>query len=189
MKFLVLSAILFTVSQVPSFADDTSAGSALGPVAQDMMGPYKSVRVVNFSGSLEIFLPNGVHRLLKTGDVPPQITDDLSGIILRVLRGTLTIEVERVEKGKVKLEELVYITSDLVRITLSGENQDSESKWEVFHSIDKTAIDRGIADTTESQPGEGLVQETSRELGIGEVPQTPEQNDEVPSIPISPERP
>jgi len=136
---------------------------------ENVSGPFETVKIINFSGTLEVFYPDGTHALFKTGEAPPVITPEVSGIILRVIRGTLTVEVESIVEARSELDELSYLTSDLVRISLSAPDKNGKLKWEIFHNASKTSIDRGLSDTTEiDNPGEGSLGESGREFGVGE---------------------
>jgi hypothetical protein len=142
---------------------------------ENVAGPFEAVRIINFSGTLEAFYPDGTHVLFKTGEVPPAITPEVSGLILRVIRGTLTIEVESIVEARSELDELSFLTSDLVRISLSAPDKNGKLKWEIFRNASKTSIDRGLSDTTEiDNPGEGSLGESGREFGVEEpVPVSP----------------
>jgi hypothetical protein len=130
-KMFSLVLLMFLLSSYQAFSQEKSVGT------------FESVKITNVSGTVEAFYPNGDHRLLKAGGAIPQITPAESGIIFRVLTGSLTFSVTIIdEKGRVKYEELAFLPGDLTRVTLSGPDREGQSQWQVFSNIDVTS--RGI---------------------------------------------
>lgn len=142
------------------------------------VGTFESVKILNLSGTVEAFYPNGDHRLLKAGGAIPQITPAESGIIFRVLQGTLTFEVTIIDKeGRVKYEELAFLPGDLTRVTLSGPNREGQAQWQVFSNVDVTS--RGILLENFEEGGSEFPEPTP------EIPQEPPP-DTPPPPPVSP---
>ena len=97
---------------------------ALSGVSEEKAAPVEVIQIVNFSGTIEIIYSDGTRFVIKSGEEVPPL---MSGTMLRVLEGTLTLRVED--------DVNVYTTGQLVRIS-----EDMEGKWEAFLSDDTSAM-------------------------------------------------
>ena len=143
---------------------------ALSGVSEEKAAPVEVIQIVNFSGTIEIIYSDGTRFVIKSGEEVPPL---MSGTMLRVLEGTLTLRVED--------DVNVYTTGQLVRIS-----EDMEGKWEAFLSDDTSVQDTGSKNLGSSEGAEGSESESARDLdsdavdveqGTGEVvsvsPSTP----------------
>ena len=144
---------------------------ALSGVCEEKAAPVEVIQIVNFSGTIEIIYSDGTRFVIKSGEEVPPL---MSGTMLRVLEGTLTLRVED--------DVNVYTRGQFIRIS-----EDTGGKWEVFLSDDTSVQDTGSKNLGSSEGADdGIETESARDLdsdavdveqGAGEVvsvsPSTP----------------